>query len=134
MIWDVGFGISDIRGEVAGKLRDLKSAIRNPQSKMLKDIILWKYERASWQWDLLCFLIILFIFLTPKTWFDRKENLTTLNTGLTVKAKDLSPGRNGFEKLVSQENDDSAAEIIKLDKRKDIGSVIVESKEWRVER
>ena len=87
---------------------------------MLKDIILWKYERASWQWDLLCCLIMLFIFLTPKTWFDRKENLTTLNAGLTVK----SPGRNGFEKFVSQESDDPSAEIIKLDKRKDIGSEI----------
>ena len=91
---------------------------------MLKDIILWKYERASWQWDLLCCLIMMFIFLTPKTWFDRKENLTTLNTGLTVKAKDRSPRRNDFEKFVSQESSDLDAEIIKLNKRNDIGSEI----------
>jgi hypothetical protein len=65
---------------------------------MLKDIILWKYERASWQWDLLCFLIILFIFLTPKAWFDRKEKLTTQTAQTFVKAKDFSPDRNDSEK------------------------------------
>ncbi len=86
---------------------------------MLKDIILWKYERASWQWDLLCCLIMLFIFLTPKTWFDRKENLTTLNAGLTVKAKDRSPDRNDLEKLVRRISGDPNAEIIKLNERKD---------------
>jgi hypothetical protein len=61
---------------------------------MLKDIILWKYERASWQWDLLCFLIILFIFLTPKTWFDRKEKLTTQTAQVFVKAKDSAPDQS----------------------------------------
>jgi hypothetical protein len=40
-----------------------------------KSIILWKYERASWQWDVLCLLILAFIFLTPKTWFDRRDDL-----------------------------------------------------------
>lgn len=86
---------------------------------MLKDIILWKYERASRQWDLLCFLIILFIFLTPKTWFDRKEKLTTLNAGLIVKAKDLSPDRTELENRVRQESNNPNAEIIKLNERKD---------------
>jgi hypothetical protein len=67
---------------------------------MLKDIILWKYERASWQWDLLCFLIILFIFLTPKTWFDRKERLTMLKTEVVVK----SSGSNDSEMNINLEN------------------------------
>ncbi len=70
----------------------------------LKDIILWKYERASWQWDLLCFLIVLFIFLTPKTWFDRKEKLTTQTAQISVKAKDFSPDQSESEKRDSLEN------------------------------
>lgn len=86
---------------------------------MLKDIILWRYERASWQWDLLCFLIILFIFLTPKTWFDRKEKLTTQTSQLIVKAKDISPARNELEKRVRRENSNPNAEIIKLNEHAD---------------
>ncbi len=84
---------------------------------MLKDIILWKYERASWQWDLLCFLIILFIFLTPKQWFDRKETLATQTSRLIVKAKDFSPDRNELEKRVKEEIGNPNAEIIQLKAR-----------------
>ncbi len=91
---------------------------------MLKDIILWKYERASWQWDLLCFLIILFIFLTPKTWFDRKETLATQTSRLIVKAKDFSPDRQNLEKRVREETGNPNAEIIKLNERTDASGEI----------
>ncbi|HEY0460962.1 MAG TPA: hypothetical protein VGC97_17635 [Pyrinomonadaceae bacterium] len=90
----------------------------------LKDIILWKYERASWQWDLLCFLIILFIFLTPKQWFDRREPLATQTSRLIVKAKDFSPERNELEKRVREETGNPNAEIIKLSERRDASGEI----------
>jgi hypothetical protein len=32
----------------------------------------WRYPRTSWQWDVLCVLILVFIFLTPKSWFENK--------------------------------------------------------------
>jgi hypothetical protein len=86
---------------------------------MLKDIIFWKYERASWQWDLLCFLIMLFIFLTPKSWFDKRERLATQTSRLIVKAKDFSPDRNNLEKRVREEIGNPNAEIIKLNERTD---------------
>jgi hypothetical protein len=44
---------------------------------MIKNIIWWSYERASWQWDVLCIVIICFIFLTPKAWFAREEKAAT---------------------------------------------------------
>ena len=90
----------------------------------LKNIILWRYERASWQWDLLCFLIILFIFLTPKEWFDRKEPLATQTSRLIVKAKDFSPDRNQLEKRVREETGNPNAEIISLRERTDAGGEI----------
>src|ERR1041385_4840511 len=31
--------------------------------------VFWNYPRTSWQWDVVCVLILIFIFLTPKTWF-----------------------------------------------------------------
>jgi hypothetical protein len=52
---------------------------------MIKNIIWWSYERASWQWDVLCLLIIAFIFLTPKTWFDKTEKLATQESRRSVK-------------------------------------------------
>lgn len=38
-------------------------------SKTLKKGFFWSYPRTSWQWDVLCVLILVFIFMTPKTWF-----------------------------------------------------------------
>ena len=39
----------------------------------IKKIFLWTYERNTWQWDTLCALILVFIFLTPKSWFPGSE-------------------------------------------------------------
>jgi hypothetical protein len=39
----------------------------------LKKIFFWKYPRNTWQWDALCVLILIFIFLTPKSWFVNGE-------------------------------------------------------------
>ena len=40
---------------------------------IIKKIFLWTYERNTWQWDALCGLILVFIFLTPKSWFTGSE-------------------------------------------------------------
>jgi hypothetical protein len=39
----------------------------------LKKIFFWNYARNTWQWDLLCVVILIFIFLTPKGWLDNGE-------------------------------------------------------------
>ncbi len=39
----------------------------------IKAIILWTYSRTTWQYDVLCVLILAFIFLTPPGWFDTNE-------------------------------------------------------------
>jgi hypothetical protein len=33
-------------------------------------VIFWRYQRGSWQYDILCGLILVFIFLTPKEVFN----------------------------------------------------------------
>ena len=38
--------------------------------RALKRIVFWSYGRTTWQYDLLCVLILAFVFLTPKSWFD----------------------------------------------------------------
>src|ERR1043165_989973 len=45
----------------------------------LKKIFFWNYARNTWQWDLLCVVILIFIFLTPQKWFTGSERLA--NTG-----------------------------------------------------
>ncbi len=71
---------------------------------MLKDIIFWKYERASWQWDVLCLLILAFIFMTPKTWFDGRGKLATQMALMVVKADDFSISKAIDEKRIEKSN------------------------------
>lgn len=40
---------------------------------IIKNIFFWRYARNTWQWDVLCVLILAFIFLTPKSWFESGE-------------------------------------------------------------
>src|SRR5713226_2238273 len=42
-------------------------------SASAKRVFFWTYPRTSWQWDVLCVLILVFIFLTPKSWFENTE-------------------------------------------------------------
>ena len=40
---------------------------------VLKKVTLWSYGRTTWQYDVLCVLILCFVFLTPKSWFQQSE-------------------------------------------------------------
>ncbi|HXQ69442.1 MAG TPA: hypothetical protein VN844_03110 [Pyrinomonadaceae bacterium] len=53
----------------------------------LKKIFFWNYPRNTWQWDLLCVVILIFIFLTPKSWFassERAPNMVHQSPGATT--------------------------------------------------
>jgi hypothetical protein len=63
---------------------------------MIRNIIWWSYERASWQWDVLCILIMAFIFLTPKAWFERVERPATQTPSANVQTAELS-GTSKFD-------------------------------------
>jgi hypothetical protein len=40
---------------------------------VLRKLFFWNYARNTWQWDVLCVVILIFIFLTPKGWFENSE-------------------------------------------------------------
>lgn len=42
---------------------------------VIKRAIFWSYERGSWQYDIICVLILAFIFLTPARWFHDRPRL-----------------------------------------------------------
>lgn len=84
---------------------------------MVKDIIQWNYGRGTWQYDVFCFLIIAFIFLTPKHWFDKRERLATQTARLIVKKEDFSPEKGALEKKVKELSGNENAEILALRER-----------------
>ncbi len=86
---------------------------------LFKDIIWWKYERASWQWDVFCVLIMCFIFLTPKEWFEKREKLATQTSRLIVKTDDFSTEKTALENKVKELSGNPNAEIIEWREKKD---------------
>jgi hypothetical protein len=40
-----------------------------PSASLGKRLIFWDFPRASWQYDIVVALILLFIFATPREWF-----------------------------------------------------------------
>lgn len=92
-----------------------------------KRIIWWDFERASWQWDVLCLLIVAFIFLTPKEWFDFKERPTTRPTKIVVQADASGADRAALERRVREITGDAATEVVGFAEKKDAsGSVYYE--------
>jgi uncharacterized protein YlxW (UPF0749 family) len=93
----------------------------------LKKLILWNHSRGTWQYDLFCLLIIAFIFLTPKSWFEKREKLATQTSRLIVKAEDFSEDKNEMSKRVKELSGNADAEILELhEKKDDKGEVIYE--------
>jgi hypothetical protein len=63
----------------------------------LKKIFFWNYARNTWQWDLLCVVILIFIFLTPKSWFSSGERAQSMVHQSPVATIVLSPEVVGNE-------------------------------------
>jgi len=58
----------------------------------LKKIFFWNYERNTWQWDVLCVVILIFIFLTPKSWLSGGERVKSkTHQSAVAKTLVLSP-------------------------------------------
>lgn len=55
----------------------------------IKNVLLWSYERGTWQYDLLCLLIIAAIFLLPGKYFGDRDRLS-VKTVRSVEANQLS--------------------------------------------
>jgi len=59
----------------------------------IKNVALWSYARGTWQYDALCLLIVLTVFLVPSSYFgdrDRAKQKSASKAGETfVKAVEL---------------------------------------------
>ena len=65
-----------------------------------------------------CLLIVAFIFLTPKSWFDKREKLATQTSRLIVKPEDFSPEKSILEQRVREISGNPAAQVIEVREKK----------------
>ena len=67
--------------------------------KVISRVLFWTYQRGSWQYDLMCLAIILFIFLTPGHVFHQRDS-----TGTSSMVKDVGSvlGETESEKTPEQ--------------------------------
>ena len=47
-------------------------------TSLTKRLIFWDFPRASWQYDLVVGLILLFIFITPRDWFHDQPKASSI--------------------------------------------------------
>lgn len=47
-------------------------------TKVAKRLIFWDFPRASWQYDIIVGLILLFIFVTPREWFHDQPKASSI--------------------------------------------------------
>ena len=81
---------------------------------MLKNIILWNYERGTWPYDIFCLLIVAFIFLTPKSWFEKRDIDATRTPLTNVQREAFLPSEYGF---MSRGSDISVGRLVAAEAR-----------------
>lgn len=77
-----------------------------------KRFILWDFSRETSVYVIFCLLIVAFIFLTPKSWFDKKERLATQTSRLIVQASEFSSEKGILEKRVREISGDPDAVVL----------------------
>ncbi len=92
--------------------------------ELFKRFILWKYSRETSVYVVFCLLIVAFIFLTPKVWFNRPDSVATQTSRLIVKQSDFSPDKPTLER-VRELSGNPKAEIIEWRERRIAGGETV---------
>lgn len=78
----------------------------------IKKFVLWSYSRETSVYVIFCLLIVAFIFLTPKSWFDKRERLATQTSRLIVQSSDFSSEKSILEKRVRELSGDPEAIVV----------------------
>ena len=71
-------------------------------SNTVKKMVFWNYSRTSWQWDVLCVLILVFIFLTPKSWFENSEFRRQKTVVISAEVVGLQADRSTVEQRAKE--------------------------------
>jgi hypothetical protein len=85
---------------------------------LLRKFVLWSYSRETSVYVIFCLLIVAFIFLTPKAWFDKREALATQTSLVIVQEKDFSRDRSVMERKIKDLTGRADAEIVATRERR----------------
>jgi hypothetical protein len=89
----------------------------------LRRIFFWTYPRTSWQWDVLCVLILVFIFLTPKSWFEntafQRTHAAQTTVVLSADVIGAQADKGAIEKQARQASGKTNAQVVALRERRD---------------
>ncbi len=93
-----------------------------------KKAVFWTYPRTSWQWDVLCVLILVFIFLTPKGWFENSAyQRTHLGQATIVISTDVIGGqldKAEIERRARIQSGRPGAQVRDVRERRESGNLI----------
>jgi hypothetical protein len=73
--------------------------------------IFWTYERGSWQYDIICAVILAFIFLTPASWFHDRPTLGLTHLRRTQGIIEIGHAKDGWHYIVDARLVDSLAPL-----------------------
>ena len=65
-------------------------------AEAMKRFLLWSFERGSIQYDIICVVILAFIFLTPSRVFDDLPDFMRISSGETVRQTTDNDGNTVF--------------------------------------
>jgi len=73
--------------------------------------IFWTYERGSWQYDVICAVILAFILLTPRAWFNDRPSLGLSDLRHRQGVIEIGRTRGGSQYLIDSRLVDSFAPL-----------------------
>lgn len=98
-------------------------------SNSAKRVFFWTYPRTSWQWDVLCVLILVFIFLTPKSWFANTpfQHSRAAQTTIIISADVVGAqsDKGEIERRAKQLSGRSNAQVMALREQRDAGGKLI---------
>lgn len=59
----------------------------------LRRLVLWDYQRGVWQYDVICAVIVAFIFLSPRDWFRDQPRIPNV---AEITSPTALPGESAF--------------------------------------
>jgi hypothetical protein len=91
----------------------------------VRKIVFWTYPRTSWQWDVLCVLILVFIFLTPKSWFENTEFRRQRTVVISADVVGAQTDREGIERRAKDVAARPTGRVIAVRERRDASGKLI---------
>ncbi|MGH9358256.1 MAG: hypothetical protein ACRD22_05540 [Terriglobia bacterium] len=89
-----------LAGALAPEVPNARRRIWGKVKLAVSRSVFWSYERGSWQYDVICAIILAFIFLTPASWFHDRPTLGLTNLRNDQGIVEIGRAHDGWHYLV----------------------------------